>query len=337
MDSSGERQDEIDTTAAAWAARLGGDPLSEAEGRELDRWRAATPANEAAFVEAQAAWDEMGKLRFVPGALRDDIVPPPAMSRGPAAAARVRRMSRWTRMAAAAACLLFVLAGFAVWNGDPVVMLTADYRTAPGEQRLVALSDGSTVALGPASAIAVDYGEHARRVKLLSGLAYFTAVPTGGSESRPFVVEAAQGTARALGTRFMVEHLASGAEVTVAEHKVEVALAGEAGDRSIVVVAPGEAVRYSDAGMGAVHAVNVARATAWQRGRLIFDSVPLGEVVAALNRYRRGRIFVADPVLASRKVSGVFETAAWDAALATVVRDLRISAASLPPLVTVLY
>ncbi|BBK43560.1 sensor [Allostella vacuolata] len=337
MGTGGDRQDEIDTAAAAWAARLGGDPLSDAERRDLDRWLGEASAHRTAFEEARSAWDEMGRLRFAPGALRDDIVPLPAGARVSPLPTLGRRRARWPRVAAVAACLLVLVGGLAFWAGDPVVLVTADYRTAPGEQRLVALSDGSTVALGPASAIAVDYGQSTREVRLLAGLAYFTVAPAGGGEHRPFVVAAARGTARALGTRFMVERLAEEVEITVAEHTVEVALAGPTGVRSTVIVAPGQSVRYGGAGLGAVHKVNVERATAWRRGRLIFDDVPLGEVVAALNRYRHGRILIADRDLASRKVSGVFETEASDAALATVVRDLRISVASLPPLVTVLY
>ncbi|MEX2455434.1 MAG: FecR domain-containing protein [Rhodospirillaceae bacterium] len=328
MNASEDRQDEIDTTAAEWAARLGGAALSGSERRALDRWLDQSPAHSAAFEDAQAAWHKMGKLRLAPGALRHDIVPPSGASRRPA---------RWARVAAVAACLLLLVGGGALWTGEAVVMMTADYRTGPGEQRLVTLSDGSTVDLGPASAIAIEYTDDARQVEILSGVAYFTAAPADIGESRPFVVEAASGTARALGTRFMVERLAADVEVTVAEHAVEVALATASGGRSTVVVEQGQSVRYSGDRLGVVHDANIERAAAWQRNRLIFDNVPLGDVVAALNRYRRGRIVIADTRLASRKVSGVFETDAADAALVTIARDLRISTASLPPLVTLLY
>lgn len=334
---SGDRRDAIDTTAAGWAVRLGGGPLSGSERHDLDRWLAENPAHAAAFEEAQAAWDRMGMLRFAPGDLRYDIVPPRGASPTPPSANGKDRARRWTRVAAVAACLLLLAGGTALWTGDPLVMMTADYRTGPGERRLVTLSDGSTVDLGPASAIAVDYTGRARQVELLSGVAYFTAAPAVAGESRPFVVDAAGGSARALGTRFMVERLSADVEVTVTEHAVEVALATPTGDRPTILLAQGQSVRYSDNGLGPAETANPERATAWRRGRLIFDNVPLGDVVAALNRYRHGRIVVADRALAGRKVSGVFETDAADAALATIARDLRIGTVSLPPLVTLLY
>ena len=214
-------------------------------------------------------------------------------------------------------------------------MLTADHHTQAGERRRVTLPDGSRVELGPASAIKLDYNASARRVVLLSGLAHFTAAPVASAADRPFIVAAANGQASVLGTEFMVAHVPGGAEVTVLEGQVEVARrAAEYGLAR--VLARGQAVRYSAAGLGLVRAVNVRRATAWRRGRLIFDKAPLGEVVAALNRYRRGQIIITDPALASRRISGIFQTATPEAALATIARDLRVNTLSLP-LLTLLY
>ena len=338
MGENGNRQDQIDTTAAEWAARLGGAGLSGSERRDLDRWLAESPAHATAFDEARAAWDKMGKLRFAPGALAEDIVPPPAASRRPSSLGdKPHRSGLRARIAAIAACLIVLAWGTTLWTGDPLVMLTADHQTAPGEQRLITLSDGSTVDLGPASAITLDYTERARRIRLLSGVAYFTAAPTKHDESRPFIVDTANGSAQALGTQFMVERLDEDVQVTVAEHRVEVALGTARQDRSTRVLARGQAIRYSDEELGAIQNTNLKRATAWRRGRLIFDDVPLGEVVAALNRYRRGQIIIADPTLSARKVSGIFETAAPNVAIATITQGLQIKTASLPPLVTLLY
>lgn len=333
-----DRQEEIDTVAAAWAARLGGGRLSDAERRALDRWLGESPAHAAAFDEAQSAWRKMGELRAAPGALAEDIVAA-GQTVGRAARPPVQRAGGrgiWPPAAALAACLLLVAMG-AVWLGDPVALLMADHSTAPGAHQRVALSDGSSVELGPASAIALHFTDDERRVELLSGQAYFVAASMNGSERRPFVVEAGNGASRALGTRFMVERLADTVEVVVVEHDVEVALSGADVEPQSAVLSGGRAVRYAAAGLQAVRRVDLERATAWRRGRLIFDRRPLGEVVAELNRYRHGRIVIADPSLASRTVSGVFDTVDPEAALATIARDLRIRSAALPPLVTLLY
>lgn len=332
-----DRQDDIDSIAAAWAARLGGDALDDAERRDLDRWLEQSPRHVAAFKEARAAWDKMGALRFAPDTRAGDIDAPFAS----AASAQVRsaqgpkRRRIRVQVAALAASLLLLFAAAGTWLADPYTLLTADHRTAPGAQQRVTLTDGSVVELGPASAIAVRYGDKQRRIELLSGIAYFTAAPMDAGENRPFVVAAANGTARALGTQFMAARIADTTEITVAEHEVEVALAASEG-RPRVVVPAGKAVRYTGSDLGAVRSVNLDHAMAWRRSRLIVDGIPLRKVVAELARYRHGQIVITDPALASRKVSGVFDMTDHDAVLATITRDLRIKAATLP-LVTLLY
>ena len=339
MNEASDRQDDIDAAAATWAARLGGGPLSEAERRDLDEWLGRSPLHRATFDEARAAWDKMGQLRFAPGALAKSATPlrrPAGTAWSPGIQKRKRRRA-WLQAAPLAACLLLLIGAASFWLGDPQILLMADYRTAPGAQQTVTLSDGSTVDLGPASAIAVHYSDAERRIELLSGVAYFAAAPMAGAEQRPFVVAAADGTSRALGTRFVVDRIAGAVEVTVIEHEVEVALSTADHERPRVIVAPGRSVRYAGAGLGEIRSVNPDHALAWRRGRLIFDHMPLGEVVAELNRYRRGRIVITDSALASRQVSGVFDMSDPQAALATIARDLHIGATSLPPLVTLLH
>ena len=321
-----EQQDEIDERASLWLAKLGGGPLAAAEHRALEQWLTEDPRHSVAFRDAQEAWGLMGEVAKAPSALLHDL------RRG---AAKPRRAaSRWRTLAALAASLLVLVAGAVLWIGDPMVMVAADHRTSPGERRTVQLSDGSMVELGPASAIALHFDAVERRVELLSGLAYFTAAPRQGAERRPFIVQAASGSARALGTQFLVNRLPDSVEVVVVEHEVAVAIAG--GRPAEIVLSPGQSVRYAEAGLGPLHPVEIEQALAWRRGRLVFDRVALGHVVTELNRYRRGRIVIGSAALASRRVSGVFDTADPDTVLATIARELGVRTAS-APLVTVLY
>ncbi|MCR6629150.1 MAG: FecR domain-containing protein [Magnetospirillum sp.] len=327
MSPSPQRQDDIDAAAADWTARLGGGALTEDERRALVRWMARSPAHRAALAEARAAWAQM--CRLGPDGLEMELPPLPA---------HTRPAWNWARAAAlAASVLIAMLTGVAYWCGDPLTLLAADHRTDPGRMRTVTLMDGSVVRLGPASAIAVRYGAEFRRVELLSGQADFTAAPLTASEKRPFVVAAGDGTARALGTRFMVDRLPDAVEVTVAEHTVEVALPDASGRVARVLVNPGQAVRYGQTRLGPVASVRYGQAAAWQEGTLVFDRVPLSEVAAILNRYRRDRIVIGDTALAARTVSGVFTTTDPAATLDTITRVLGIRSASLPPLATLLY
>lgn len=332
MTEPSDRQDEIDETAALWVARLAGGPLDAADRRALEQWLAEDASHAGAFTEAQAALGMMDAFTHTPDMLQVDLPPPaPASSLAPA-----QRTHRWRRLTALAASAMLLIAGALLWTGDPLLMMAADHRTAPAERRTVTLPDGSVVELGPASAIALRYDDEQRKVELLSGVAYFIAAPRMGAEQRPFVVAAASGTARALGTQFAVDRFADSVEVVVVEHEVAVAVADPNGQSTTVVLSPGQSVRYAADGLATPRATNLDQALAWRRDRLVFDHVPLGDVVSELNRYRRGKIVIGSSSLAQRQVSGVFDAVDTDAALAAISRELGARTAS-APLVTVLY
>jgi transmembrane sensor len=317
-------QDDIDGAAAQWAVRMAAGALDQASRRALLRWLDASPAHQKALGEARKAWSAMGRID---AAELGVSLPPPRPAR--------RTLPRLTALAASV--LLAIGLGLGVRCGDPLAALRADHYTAIAEIAAVTLPDGSKVRLAPASAIALHYNGGQRRVELLSGQADFTVAPMNTAEPRPFVVGAAGGTARALGTRFMVTRLPDGVEVDVAEHTVEVSQTNEDGTMSRRVLKPGDSIRYGDGGLGAVTHIRYAQAAAWQDGTLVFDRAPLAEVAATLNRYRTGRIVIRDEALAERPVSGVFNAAEPDAALNAVIAALGIRSTSLPPFLTVLH
>lgn len=327
MSSVDDRGDEIGMRAAEWVARLDGLPLSEAEKRALQSWIEEAPDHRAAFEEASATWRELSLLRHDPAPWRGLAQP--------------RRKSSPARRAAGIGALIGVLllgaGGARYYFGDLWLLAIADYRTSPGELRTVTLADGSSVELGPASAIAIDFTDQERRVRFLAGEAFFSAMPRTAYEPRPFVVEAAGGTTTALGTQFVVEGAGDGADVLAIEHQINVAVQW-GGEKQDVVLSPGQEVRYTpERGMGRVRARDVETATAWRRGMLVFNGTPLSHVVETLNRYRRGRIIILDEALARRQVSGVFATDDLGDAIDTMTAELGIRARSIYPLITALY
>lgn len=344
MDRSVEHRDnkeQIEAEAAEWVIRLGGDLLDVQERALFQRWRSQSAYHVQAFEFAQSTWGDLAKLGDAPGSLAFDSVSsksPPDMLLAGTEMAQTPRRPLWLGAGLITICLAAMIGVSSLWYGSPITMLVADYQTAPGEQRSVTLPDGSVVDLSSASAIALHFSDRERRVELLEGAAYFTAAPKAGDEKRPFVVEGGQGTATALGTQFVVDRLSDAVEVTVIEHEVRVSLSDPDHQSASAILAPGQSVRYSRrTGLSKVREKDVELAAAWRQGKLVFDRVPLADVVAELNRYRRGRIVVGNPTLANRTVSGVFETSDLDRALATITHELGIKSASVPPLVTLLY
>lgn len=275
--------------AAAWFAKRDAGCFTAVDQQALDAWIAADPAHAQAWQRLNLLW--VG-LDAAPADLRD------------AAGRRVvvwqARRARRTRRLVGGAALLVLLAVLAGADGM-LLRLRADIRTAQAERRELSLPDGTVVHLNGGSAIALDYTTDHRGVILLAGEAAFDVVP---DPVRPLSVEAAGGSATALGTRFVVRRLDKGARVTVMQHSVAVRPAPGA---ETTVVGEGRSVAYDgDGRLTELGTGETWAATGWLSGVLVFEDRPLGEVVAEIGRYHPGLVRVLGGRAAARRISGVF-------------------------------
>lgn len=286
---SRQTPDTVLEKAAAWFAKRDAGVFSSTDQQALDAWIAADPAHATAWRRLDRLW---AGLDGAPPAMRSG-------ARERVAAWRSRQTRRRKRMAGAAAAAALSLAMILPLTDLPI-RLRADAMTTTGERREVRLADGSIVHLNSGSAIAIDYSESRRTVRLLTGEAAFDVAP---DRQRPFVVEADGGSATALGTRYIVRRLDEGARVTVTHHSVAVR---SRVDAPPVTVHEGQSVRYVDGHMSPILASDMSADTAWLRGRMVFRNLPLGEVVRGIARYHPGLIRVLDADVARRPISGVF-------------------------------
>src|SRR5690606_26243437 len=123
-----------------------------------------------------------------------------------------------------------------------------------------------------------------------------------GDAARPFVVVSGGGEARAVGTVYSVRRRGAASDVIVIEGGVEVRSGGEA-----VRLGAGQRIAYGGDILGAVRTADSEAATAWTRGKLIFNRRPLAEVAAELERYQAGKVIVLGDGLGRLEVTGVFE------------------------------
>lgn len=304
------QQRSIREAAAEWAVLLADDALDDGQQQVLQQWLQADARHADALAFAQRTWAALGSLPADKPARRRALPVAPELARYPRRHARLRRWG-------AAACLALLLGGLGLNQSERLLLpLLADHRTASGEVRSLTLADGSEVTLDSASAIRLDYSAGQRRIELLAGAAIFQVAPQA---DRPFVVEAAGGSTQALGTRFVVQREAgAGALVGVLEHAVQVTAADQ--QRRLQ---EGDSLRYDAAGLHDA-VLDLQRATSWQRGLLVFDRQPLGQVIEQLNRYRPGYILIGSDAIAQREVSGVFRLDGLDDALATLTREMQL-------------
>jgi transmembrane sensor len=215
--------------------------------------------------------------------------------------------SRWQRrllLAAAASVIALGLTMTAVW----LVLSHDTYSTTLGEQRTLALSDGSTVELNALSAIRVRFTDSERRVDLVSGQALFNVTHNA---ARPFVVVAGVTRVQDVGTEFEVARSESSTIVTVVEGVVSVTApegSPRAGGSALhaIEVAAGEQLTIAPQAVTLPHPTNVAAATAWTQQQLFFESTPLSQAAEAFNRFNARRLLVEGDALKDFHVSGTF-------------------------------
>lgn len=329
-------RESVDHAAAQWVARLE-QGLTPAQQAEFDSWLRRDERHEAAFRDLRSAWSELDELRGTDAAVQlgaelERYAPDSGAAVERFDAAAVPHASRfgWGRWVSGA------LAASVLWGALAAVWWRQQHESAPhaetaatevGAVREMRLPDGSTARLNTDSAIEVFFTRSERRVRLARGEAFFSVA---SNPARPFVVSVAGVDVRAVGTEFNVRLRAAAVEVTVREGKVRVDDAANgasllavsarpaaaepgaaepvlvAGQRLVIPVSPAPAPAAARVAPIDLPPVEVERALAWREQRLVFDSAPLGEIVAELNRFSRTRLVIADPKLAASEFGGSF-------------------------------
>jgi len=290
--------------ALQWLSRINEQP-AQAEGAAFKRWLLADPVHRDAYQQAQALWQKSA----APAARLADEEQD-ALQRYLDAMAKPPTRGPWRQVAALAmaACLVLAVGVAGGWHpGYWLQDLQADYSSA-GQIRQVTLADQSQVTLDAGSAIAVDFAQGERRVRLLHGAAFFEVTHTG----EPFLVEAGGGKVRVLGTQFEVREQGDGAQVTVRSGRVAVTPGQGAVARELTA---NQQLAYVDGHAGSTVSVDSESRLAWRQGWLNYYQVPLAQVVEDLGRYYPGRILLLEGELGQRKVSGSFPVQAPLAAL----------------------
>lgn len=323
-----EAAPDLEERAAQAFARRRFGPWTAGDESELSARLAQDASYADAYRRVEQSWGAVGQQAASADlmAMRER-----SLSRARRATARrwrsgERQPSLW-RLVAGLAAAGFVLA--AAYELAPFGWRPGEYRTAIGEQRSIELADHSRIAMDAATRLRVHFSNDARIVQLISGQAQFWVAK---DVARPFKVETDNHVVVAVGTVFTVEYVGQEMHVAMLEGKVAV-LAQRSSDapqeapsmgrdvkmKPLSVIAPrlvggdieltaGEALDVRKDGQATIipHA-DLAAATAWREGKVIFHKESLGEAVRQLNRYSSLQIEISDPALASMQVSGVFE------------------------------
>jgi transmembrane sensor len=289
----------LDREAHAWVRRLTSGDATTADAEAFAEWRDFSTAHKAAFARASRLWNAFGPAGQ---RLRAGHVPVAGAVTGPAMWTPARRFNRRIVLggaiaASAAAGAVIVQSPLELWPS--LSELTADYRTATGEQRRIAVADGVSIAMNTQTSIALRSAAlDADRIELIAGEAAITLARDG---SRSLVVEAAGGSAIASNANFGMRLHGRVGLVTCLDGEIRVRCLGRE-----IAIRRRQRIAYDERGLGEIEGIDPVLASAWQDGLLIFRSTPLHEVIEEINRYRSGRIVLLNAELGRRSVNGRF-------------------------------
>jgi transmembrane sensor len=355
--------------ASEWLVELRIGDIDAAARARLDAWFRISPEHIRAFLELSNIWEEGGDEEVSRAFSTEELIVraraagtnvvvldtgphggPTAhlasATDSPVARARdirrqkplvsVRPTARWGayRLAASVAFLAVAVGALTLYRSWPPT-----YTTGIGEQRTIALADGSRVELNARSRIRVRFSKQERDVELLDGQALFYVAKDA---SRPFIVTSDEAHVRAVGTQFDVYRKSGGTTaVTVIEGRVAVlagpalsigatpppdlgapSLTHESGQKNVaepanlsfpgaspgVLVSAGEQVIVTAQQISSPTKSNTAVATAWTQRELVFDQTPLTDVAAEFNLYNDKPLIVGDASLRDFHVTGVFSS-----------------------------
>lgn len=268
--------------AHAWLLRLHSGTMSDRDRYEFGVWRVGSPVHDSEFLEAERFWKEL-----------DGLAGQVTRRKRESSGRRRSLLHRWP--VAIAATLTLVVTGALLWSS--VDAWLSDYRTDPGKQASVTLTDGSTIHLNTHSALSVELSDRRRSLILKQGEALFEVAHDA---TRPFEVTVNGGVVRAIGTVFNIDTRGKRTTVTVVEGMVRVIYKERAHD-----IPAGHRLRYAtDHAPDTVEPANLPQTTAWRTHEFVFDDMPFALIVEELNRYRTVPILIIDPDLRSRRLSG---------------------------------
>jgi transmembrane sensor len=277
--------------AADWLMRLGAAPMAgalpdQSELRAWQRWHAASPGN-------RAAWQRVERLQSL-------LLQAPQESAQALKQARHQRQRRAALGQLGGLGALALAAGLPLWwpGLAPAPAPLAWWTTPPGQQRQRSLPDGSQLLLAADSRVGLRVHQGVGELHLAHGALRLETAPGTALRWR---VQGRDGQVQPLGTRFTLEQRQAHSLLVVLEAAVLVRQGPDSPSRRVEA---GQRLRFAAGHLDQPEPATWAD-TAWLQGVLAVVDMPLGQLLAELQR-QGGWTVHSDPALLQRRVSGSF-------------------------------
>ncbi|MGU3577046.1 FecR family protein [Brucellaceae bacterium C25G] len=304
--------------AAHWLAKRTGRKLSKAEELEFETWLNEARLNRLAWDEMRVLWGHLEQ----PAKRVAQIAPPRSTI--------LHHFSTFRGWLPLSGALITATLAVALINPYLLDNLQADIVSGHEIITSVPLPDGSLVQLAANSAIAFQFDQHQRHVRLLRGEAFFEVTPGSAPD---FSIDIDGDIIRVIGTRFNVDRIADKTKVLVSEGVVSVKGAQDIKPEKI---SHGQEVIITSGATTVIRNSDIDSSIAWMSGRLVVDQTPLADVIATLSRHSSTKFYVRGQIK-ERKISGTFSLEDIDGSLDTIAAALDAKIIRQIPFVTVIY
>lgn len=301
--------------AIAWEVRLRGGTPDGAALHAFAAWHDGAPEHAAAWASLQDRLARMGSTTARSGD-----------ARAAAQALRSPMQERRRALRAAFGVAMVAVGGWGTWRGAHELGFDADWSSATGERGAGLLADGSSLQF--------DAGSRIDAATSLDGIGTALGLRQGQllvQARGPLSVDVAGARIETSGARLGAGRLGRRGVVAVAEGS---ALLYQPG-RASVTLSAGAVWAFDGNGAATRSALSFAAASAWTRGLLVADRLPLPDLADALGRYHAGILHVTGAA-ARRSISGVLRLADLDGVLRHVAGVLPVRVERYGGLVTVL-
>lgn len=294
--------------ARAWLMRLKSGDATQHDLGALARWRALSETHERAYQTELKLWRAIGTA----ATMQDDAQPV-----RPAAPLMTRRwMLRGGAGLAASA-----VAGVLLVGGEGAPAGATTFETRKGERKRFQLGDGLHLELNTDSRLFFWPGDEAPRLTLDRGEAM---VWVAYGKDRQLLARANAVEVIARQARFVLREESGMTKIACLDGAVSVRAEGKA-----YTLDESRSLTIGDDAMQPVEAPAVENEVAWQKGLFTFRNRRASDVVAELNRYRPGHVFLPGD-RADVPISGVIRLDRIDLAVDHIARSLNMKVVRLP-------
>jgi transmembrane sensor len=305
-DNIDERQGP-DAQARDWLVRLKSGDATRNDLQALTRWRTASIDHESSYQAALRMWDALGPAMAGQGNVLPAMAPAGLVSR------------RWV-LGGATGLAASAILGVALVGGTSAPAGATVFETGKGERRHVRLATGLDLELNTDTRL-YFWPEGRPRLMLDRGEAMISVTYRDGKQ---LLAQANLVQVTARQARFVLRD--DGDITRIACLTGDVSIQSEGRD---YMLAQNRSLALGEAEALPVEKPALESETAWQRGLFMFRDRPAGEVVAELNRYRAGHVYLPGD-RATVRITGVIHLDRVDLAVDHIARSLGMKVVRLP-------